>query len=117
MVCHLDIQPKNVMLGTLDNAAFERFEQDEREHPLPRMETPSRTVYVSRPMPLTKGAPLLCDLCEARFAEGQNTDLIMPDVYRAPEVILGLPWSFAVDVWGFAMTVRDSWAVAHADAG
>lgn len=27
----------------------------------------------------------------------------MPNVYRAPEVILGLPWGYLVDVWGFGM--------------
>lgn len=55
-------------------------------------------------MPLTKGAPSLCDLSEARFGNIPNVDLVMPDVYRAPEVILGMPWSYSIDVWGFAMT-------------
>lgn len=74
---------------------------------MPCKETPSRTVYVSRQMPLTKGAPSLCDLSEARFGNIPNVDLVMPDVYRAPEVILGMPWSYSIDVWGFAMTVRE----------
>lgn len=104
----LDIQPKNILLGILDGSAFARFERDEGEHPLPRKELPGRTVYISRPMPLTKGAPLLCDLSEARFGDARNTDLVMPDVYRAPEVILGMPWSYPVDTWGFAMTVCNS---------
>lgn len=101
-----DIQPKNILLGVLDDSAFARFEKDEREYPMPRKELLSRTVYMSRPMPLTKGAPLLCDLSEARFGDAQNTDLVMPDVYRAPEVLLDMPWSYPVDIWSFAMTVR-----------
>lgn len=56
-------------------------------------------------MPLTKGAPLLCDLSEARFGTSPNVDLVMRDVYRAPEVVLGMPWSSSIDLWGFAMTV------------
>lgn len=59
-------------------------------------------------MPLTKGPPLLCDLSEARFAASErqsNKALITPDLYRAPEVILGLPWSYEVDIWGFGMMV------------
>lgn len=73
---------------------------------MPRKELPSRTIYVSRPMPLTKGAPLLCDMSEARFDHPNNVDLVMPDVYRAPGVVLGMPWSYPIDLWGFAMTVR-----------
>ncbi|KAF2211073.1 hypothetical protein CERZMDRAFT_112879 [Cercospora zeae-maydis SCOH1-5] len=106
-VIHTDIQPKNILLGTLDDSAFARFERDEREKPLPRKELPDRTIYISHPMPLTKGPPLLCDLSEARFAQAQNTDLIMPDLYRAPEVILGMHWSYSVDLWGFAMSLWD----------
>lgn len=56
-------------------------------------------------MALTKGPPSLSDLSEARSGESDNTDLIMPAVYRAPEVLLGMPWSYPVDIWGFAMTV------------
>ncbi|KAM3421860.1 hypothetical protein BST61_g2237 [Cercospora zeina] len=106
-VIHTDIQPKNILLGTLDDSAFTRFERDEREKPLPRKELSDRTIYVSHPMPLTKGPPLLCDLSEARFAEAQSNDLIMPDLYRAPEVILGMHWSYPVDLWGFAMSLWD----------
>lgn len=56
-------------------------------------------------MPLTKGAPLLCDFSDAQFDDPQNVDLVMPDVYRAPEVVLGMLWSYPIYVWGFAMTV------------
>jgi serine/threonine-protein kinase SRPK3 len=101
----IDIQPKNILLGVLDNSAFARFERDELQDPMPRKKLPSHTVYVSRPMPLTKGALLLCDFSEARFDDPQNVDRVMPDVYRAPEVVLGMPWSYPIDVWGFAMTV------------
>jgi len=100
-----DVQPRNILLGVLDNAAFIRFERDERELPIPQFELASRAVYISRPMPLTKGAPSLSDLSEARFEDPENADLVMPDLYRAPEVVLGMPWSYPVDVWGFAMTV------------
>ncbi|PPJ57481.1 hypothetical protein CBER1_04388 [Cercospora berteroae] len=61
-------------------------------------------------MPLTKGPPLLCVLSEARFAASEpqlNQDLIMPDLYRASEVILGMPWSNGVDVWGVGMMLWD----------
>lgn len=73
---------------------------------MPRKKLPDRTVYASRPMPLTKGAPSLCDLGEARFDHPGNIGLVMPDLYRAPEAVLEIPWSYSIDLWGFAMTVR-----------
>lgn len=103
---NIDIQPRNILLGVLDDSAFARFERDELQEPMPRKELPSHTVYVTRPMPLTKGSPLLCDFSEARFDDPLNVDLVMPDVYRAPEVLLGMHWSYPIDIWGFAMTVR-----------
>lgn len=108
LTLRLDIQPKNILLGVLDDSAFIRFERDERESPMPRKELNSRVVYVSRPMPLTKGAPSLCDLSEARFGRQENADLVMPELYRAPEVVLGMPWSYSIDVWGLAMTVCEN---------
>ena len=51
------------------------------------------------------GAPSLADLSEARFGDQVNTDLIMPDVYRAPEVILGASWDFKIDIWSLGVLV------------
>ena len=56
-------------------------------------------------MPLTKGLPALSDLSEARFGDSEQTGNIMPEVYRAPEVVLGMPWSYPVDIWSFGMVV------------
>ncbi|KAK0253464.1 hypothetical protein LTR02_002537 [Friedmanniomyces endolithicus] len=100
-----DIQPKNILLGVLDTSAFTRYEEDEHKYPMPRKELPSRTVYTSKPMLFTKGAPSLADLSEARFENPENVDFVMPDLYRAPEVVLGMPWSYPIDTWGFAMTM------------
>lgn len=108
-----DLQPKNILLGVLDNSCFARFERDELDHPMPRKELPSRTVYVSRPMPLSKGAPLLCDFSETRFETSSNVDVVMPDLYRAPEVVLGMPWSYPIDLWAIAMTVCVSYPSQH----
>ncbi|PSK53401.1 hypothetical protein B9Z65_8956 [Elsinoe australis] len=102
-----DIQPRNILLGILDNSAFERFEREAREQPMPRKELSDHTVCISQPMPSTKGATKLSDFSEARFHSDQNTDRVMPDVFRAPEVVLGMPWSYSVDLWGFSMTLWD----------
>jgi hypothetical protein len=72
-----------------------------------RKELGSRTIYESRRMPFSDGEPELSDLSEARFGHHEHADVAMPDVYRAPEIVLGMPWSYPVDLWGLAMTVRD----------
>lgn len=96
-----------MLLGLNDKSSLSRYEQYETQYPSPRKELEDRVIYMSRPVPLSRTMclPLLSDLSEARFDSDDNTDLIMPSVYRAPEVILCLPWSFPVDVWSVAMVV------------
>ncbi|RMZ01909.1 hypothetical protein D0860_07425 [Hortaea werneckii] len=106
-VIHTDLQPSNMLLGIHDDSVLAKFERYEIENPCPRKELADRTIYLSRPMPLSKGEPCITDLSEGRFGGQVHTDIIMRNVYRAPEVILGLPWGYEVDVWGFAMVLWD----------
>lgn len=101
----LDFQPNNVLIGINDSSVLDKFAEMAVMNPLPRKELYDRIIHVSQPMPLTKGLPSLTDFSEARFGNSMHTGLIMPNVYRAPEVILGMRWSYPVDVWSFAMTV------------
>ena len=50
---------------------------------------------------------VLCDFGEARFIleEGYSED-IQPVQYRAPDVILGIPWNEKVDIWSVGVMVR-----------
>ncbi|PGH34652.1 hypothetical protein GX50_02542 [[Emmonsia] crescens] len=68
-----------------DESIFLKYEEAEFEEPVPRKITNDRTIYTSRPLPITFGVPVLCDLGEARFGNEDNNEDIMPDVYRAPE--------------------------------
>nr|POE71817.1 serine/threonine-protein kinase srpk [Quercus suber] len=102
-----DLQPNNILLGIHDSSILAEFEGEEMQKPSPRKELHDRTIYVSRPMPLARGWPSLSDFSEARFGGVKHTDLVMPDMYRAPEVILGMPWSYPIDIWAFAMVIWD----------
>ncbi|KAG8625798.1 hypothetical protein KVT40_006199 [Elsinoe batatas] len=106
-VIHTDLQPNNMLMGVVDDSPFRRIEIDEANDPLPRKQLSDRTIHVSRHMPLTNGAPSITDLSEARFGDSLHSDLIMPNVYRAPEVILNMPWSYPVDIWAIAISVWD----------
>ncbi|KAF2756508.1 protein kinase [Pseudovirgaria hyperparasitica] len=106
-IIHTDLQPSNLLMGIDDESFFAQYEQNELDDPSPRKSLDGRTIYLSRPLPLSFGPPVLCDFGEARFGEGVHRDDIMPDVYRAPEVILGMKWSYSVDIWNAAMVVWD----------
>jgi serine/threonine protein kinase len=94
-------------LGIDDESILAEMKEDELSNPAPRKCLEDRTIYATRVMPLTGGEPILADLGEARLAKGnQNqTGLIMPRVYRAPEVMLGMNWDSKVDIWAVGQTV------------
>lgn len=54
----------------------------------------------------TFGRPILCDFSLARDGQVKHRQDIQPDPYRAPEVILEIPWSYAADVWNVGVMVR-----------
>lgn len=72
---------------------------------MPRKTLEDRTIYVSRPLPISVGTPVLCDLGEARIGTDTQYGDIMPDIYRATEVILGMEWDYKVDIWNVGMVV------------
>ncbi|KAK2736308.1 hypothetical protein FQN55_001694 [Onygenales sp. PD_40] len=106
-VIHTDLKPNNLLMGIDDKSVLAEYEKDELTHPVPRKVVGDRTLYLSRPLPLTFGPPILCDLGEARPGDEEHQDDIMPDVYRAPEVILGMKWGYKVDFWNVAMVIWD----------
>ncbi|KAI2830800.1 hypothetical protein CBS147343_2036 [Aspergillus niger] len=80
------------------------MEEEELNEPAPRKQLDDRTIFATRAMPLSSGEPVLADLGEARLAQGNQTGLIMPNLYRAPEVLLGMKWDNKVDIWAIGQT-------------
>lgn len=104
-----DISPNNILLGVSNPAeVFSTIESQEVSSPSPRKLLPDRTIYLSQAMPVTKGGPMVSDLGSAFLgAPGQkHSGDVMPNVFRAPEIILDMQWDSSIDVWGFGMTVR-----------
>lgn len=50
--------------------------------------------------------PLLSDFGEARLGDVHDGS-IQPDIYRAPEVILGMSWTSKVDIWNVGALVSE----------
>ncbi|GLA61934.1 hypothetical protein AtubIFM54640_002467 [Aspergillus tubingensis] len=84
--------------------------KEELNEPAPRKHLPdNRTIYATRGMPFTTGEPMLADLGEARLLPtdtGTQTSgsIIMPGLYRAPEVMLNMEWDEKVDIWALGQT-------------
>lgn len=108
-VVHTDISPNNVQLGVNDPNAIAKVEQGELKSPCPRKVLADRTIYRSWTMPITSGAPVLCDFGAARLGEpGQkHSGDIMPGVYRAPEITLDMEWDSQIDIWSVGLMVCD----------
>ncbi|KAG5295305.1 protein kinase [Histoplasma ohiense] len=58
-------------------------------------------------MPITDGTPVLCDFGGARIGERKHLGDVMPDFYRAPEVILGMEWDCKIGIWPIGVMVWD----------
>jgi serine/threonine protein kinase len=94
-----------VLQSIQDDSVLSQIEQGEIERPIARKVLSDRTIYNSRPMPFSAGPPVLCDLGEARVGNKKHRGDIMPGIYRAPEVVLGMDWDSKVDIWAVGVMV------------
>ncbi|PYI01188.1 U4/U6 small nuclear ribonucleo protein PRP4 [Aspergillus sclerotiicarbonarius CBS 121057] len=106
-VIHTDLQLKNLLLPTPKPEALSNFEEEEIRIPSARKVLQDRTIYMSSRFPPGDGLPLLSDFGEARFSNEKHNEDIMPNPYRAPEVILRASWDYKVDIWNVAMVAWD----------
>ncbi|EEH03132.1 protein kinase [Histoplasma capsulatum G186AR] len=105
-VVHTDISANNILQGITNLTALSEIEEGEASQPIARKVLDDRTIYISRPMPINTGLPVLCDFGEAHIGDKHNGD-VMPGIYRAPEVILGMEWDCKVDIWAVGLTTWD----------
>jgi serine/threonine protein kinase len=102
-----DLSPNNILLGINDTSVLSDMEHAELNSPSPRKIYPDRTIYRSQPMPITDGHMVICDFGAARIGDKHWGD-VMPGVYRAPEVILGMEWDCKIDIWSVGVMVSSS---------
>ncbi|PWY70873.1 U4/U6 small nuclear ribonucleo protein PRP4 [Aspergillus sclerotioniger CBS 115572] len=106
-VIHTDIQLKNLLLPAPSASALSDFEERTINQPVPRKVLKDRTIYTTSSFPAGDGYPLLGDFGEARIGNEPRNESIMPDYYRAPEVILKSTWDYKVDIWSVGMVAWD----------
>jgi serine/threonine-protein kinase SRPK3 len=115
-VAHTDVKEGNVLFEA-DNSVLESFEREELKESSPRKELDGRTIYLSRELGIPEdiGAPVLCDLGSAIRLDDrvERREDIQPNIYRAPEILLDIPWTYSVDIWNVGCMVsacEPSWS-------
>jgi serine/threonine-protein kinase SRPK3 len=119
-VAHTDISESNILLKANEDV-LTTFEEAELKEPCPRKELEGRTIYVSRELSIPESwdAPILSDFgSTTRLDDGaEHRDDIQPNVYRSPEVIMDIPWSYSVDIWNVGCMVWDTLDGRHLFTG
>jgi len=111
------------MLGVKDPTVWSQIEQKEVHYPSPRKTVDGRSIYRSYRTPdvLWCGPPIITDFGAARFGEPgeMHSGDVMPDIYRAPEVISGMKWDSKIGMWSVGLLVRSTstfvWSPSRVD--
>jgi hypothetical protein len=109
LITNLDLQAKNIMIACSDPTVFEEWERAGQEEPSPRKVDGDQVIYKSRDFVLRKylrgiGRCMIADLGMTYIGK-QHDGFIQPDIYRAAEVMLCMPWSSAADIWNVGVMV------------
>jgi len=99
-----DVHAGNLLLGVEDESQLAEFEENELVRPSSRKTVDGITIHVSQFLLESFGPLYLCDFGEARIGS-QHEGIAMPVQYRAPEIILGMPWGHLVDMWSVGLLV------------
>ncbi|KAL9945820.1 hypothetical protein ACHAO5_004487 [Verticillium nonalfalfae] len=91
---------------TASDSVLAKVEQNEVERPSPRKQTDEVTTQVSQYVLGGAGPLTICDLGQARIGD-EHSGNAMPLPYRAPEVILDMPWGYRVDNWSVGLLAWD----------
>lgn len=102
----IDISPQNVLVEIEDDSSLKDLEEQKTRDPSTPVISEGAPVYRSRePLFELSGVPILTDFGQMRISRPVNQDWWMSDMYRAPEVLLQLPWCFPVDIWSIGIMV------------
>lgn len=84
-----------------DTSILDKFVQGELKHPGPRKFVGDRIIYASRTVDLPKrfGKVVISDSGQAQHGRGSRYHNAQPRVYKAPEVMLKVDWTYPADIW------------------
>jgi len=110
LISDLDIQEENMMMSIPDKEILKRFEEEEWSEPSLRKIDGNRVIYASRELEIPDDFSdfVVCDFGYAVFGEKKYTGEAMPDLYRAPELVLHTTWDEKIDIWSLGLMVSHS---------
>jgi len=90
---HTDLKPENILLK---DASYQTYTYNKR--------IPSSQIQATRQSPGSRKVLLnseirLIDFGSATFQDEYHSSVVSTRHYRAPEIILGLGWSYPCDIW------------------
>ncbi|ESZ90487.1 CMGC protein kinase [Sclerotinia borealis F-4128] len=114
-IIHTDIKEENILLNLVDSSIVKQLDTKEIAASSFYKSINGYNLYKSANfgIPTRFGRPILCDFSLARNGQVEHCHDIQPDSYRAPEVILEMPWGYAVDIWNFGVMVWDMFENRH----
>ncbi|KAK3902433.1 kinase-like domain-containing protein [Staphylotrichum tortipilum] len=87
-----DIQEDNILFAVGDAPEWRAVEEAEEAAPSPRKGYKHHTIHSTGVLELPPPTiPVLCDFGEARFGRDEYGEHAMPDLFRAPEILLRGP--------------------------
>ncbi|PNY23331.1 Protein kinase-like domain protein, partial [Tolypocladium capitatum] len=112
-VIHADLKLDNIMVTFEDQSTIRTFVQAQATHPMARKHVGHRTVYRCHNDfgPVTHGLgnmiPQITDFGLAQRGDKAEPLIhpIQPNEFRAPEVLLGIGWSYSADMWNFGAMI------------
>lgn len=93
------------MFSVESDSSLDAVLEEELSDPSPRkIHRDGHTIFKSRGI-ITGDIeyPTICDFGEARFGKDGYEEHAMPDLYRAPEVLLHLAWTNKIDIWALGL--------------
>ncbi|KAK0387572.1 hypothetical protein NLU13_3818 [Sarocladium strictum] len=105
-IIHSDLHSDNLLVAITETDVLSMVEENEFKTPSARKVLEGRTIHVSQYLLGGAGPLTISDLGQARVGK-EHRGNAMPVQYRAPEVILDMPWGNAIDIWGAALLTWD----------
>jgi serine/threonine protein kinase len=107
---------QNFLVNFEHDSVLEEFAQAQGENLMLQKKRDGYSIYQSHnqfgPLQVQLGpiVPKIADFGHAQWITNSEPQInpIQPDYYRAPEVILGIGWSYSADIWNLGVLVRSN---------